>query len=124
MAWKIGVGERVSFLGHTPNPESVLQQSDLLVLPTLYDPSANVCLEALACGVPVVTSGNNGMCEILPFDWMTVADPKDAYGFALSAQKALHKSGLGHKCRELAMTFSQEKSYEQLFHVLFSESNT
>jgi UDP-glucose:(heptosyl)LPS alpha-1,3-glucosyltransferase len=35
------------------------------VFPTLYDPFANVCLEALACGLPVVTTTTNGASEII-----------------------------------------------------------
>jgi UDP-glucose:(heptosyl)LPS alpha-1,3-glucosyltransferase len=38
---------------------------DLLVLPTLYDPFSNVCLEAMACGLPVVTTVGNGASEII-----------------------------------------------------------
>jgi UDP-glucose:(heptosyl)LPS alpha-1,3-glucosyltransferase len=34
-------------------------------LPTIYDPFSNACLEALACGLPVITTGSNGFCEII-----------------------------------------------------------
>jgi UDP-glucose:(heptosyl)LPS alpha-1,3-glucosyltransferase len=37
----------------------------LLVLPALYESFANVCLEAMACGLPVVTSRINGASEII-----------------------------------------------------------
>lgn len=39
--------------------------ADVLVHPTRYDPFANVCLEALACGTPVVTSDSNGAADVL-----------------------------------------------------------
>src|SRR6202007_3417515 len=35
------------------------------VSPTLYDPFSNACLEALAAGVPVITTVNNGFSEII-----------------------------------------------------------
>ena len=38
---------------------------DLLLLPTLYDPFSNSCLEALACGCPVLTTQSNGASECL-----------------------------------------------------------
>lgn len=41
------------------------QISDLLLFPTRYDPFANVCLEANACGVPVATSTTNGFAEVI-----------------------------------------------------------
>jgi UDP-glucose:(heptosyl)LPS alpha-1,3-glucosyltransferase len=37
--------------------------SDVLLFPTRYDPFANVCLEANACGLPVVTTARNGFSE-------------------------------------------------------------
>ena len=39
--------------------------ADIFVLPTLYDPFSNACLEALAAGVPVITTVNNGFSEII-----------------------------------------------------------
>lgn len=43
----------------------VYAAADVFLLPTLYDPFANVTLEALAAGLPVITSGQNGASEIL-----------------------------------------------------------
>jgi UDP-glucose:(heptosyl)LPS alpha-1,3-glucosyltransferase len=34
-------------------------------LPTIYDPFSNACLEALACGLPVITTRANGFSEII-----------------------------------------------------------
>jgi UDP-glucose:(heptosyl)LPS alpha-1,3-glucosyltransferase len=39
--------------------------ADVFLLPTLYDPFANVTLEALAAGLPVITSAQNGASEII-----------------------------------------------------------
>ncbi len=43
----------------------VYAAADVFVLPTLYDPFANVTLEALAAGLPVITSAQNGASEIM-----------------------------------------------------------
>ncbi|MGD9338925.1 MAG: glycosyltransferase family 4 protein, partial [Syntrophobacterales bacterium] len=59
------VQERITFLGRVSDPETYYGAADLLVLPTRYDPFANVCLEALACGTPVVTTTSNGASEII-----------------------------------------------------------
>jgi UDP-glucose:(heptosyl)LPS alpha-1,3-glucosyltransferase len=39
--------------------------SDIFLLPTLYDPFSNACLEALAAGLPVITTRANGFSEII-----------------------------------------------------------
>jgi len=43
----------------------VYAAADVFLLPTLYDPFANVTLEALAAGLPVITSAQNGAAEIM-----------------------------------------------------------
>lgn len=60
-----GLGECVQFIGPTPKVADYLRAGNVLVLPTLYDPFSNVCLEALACGCPVVTTEANGAAEII-----------------------------------------------------------
>ena len=55
-AQQAGVGERVHFAGTHGNPVPFLWASDLLVLPSSYEANALVVLEALACGLPVVST--------------------------------------------------------------------
>jgi len=55
----------------TPPPVAmphVYAAADVFLLPTLYDPFANVVLEALAAGLPVITSAQNGASEIMEND--------------------------------------------------------
>jgi len=41
------------------------QAADALLLPTLYDPFPNVILEAMSCGLPVITSQTCGGAEFI-----------------------------------------------------------
>ncbi len=50
----------VRLLGHIPNPVEAYQQSDVFALPSLEEGSALVSYEALACGLPVITTPNTG----------------------------------------------------------------
>lgn len=65
LATELGIERLVRFDAPFRNIESAYQSAHLLVFPTLYDPFANVCLEALACGLPVLTTTTNGASEIL-----------------------------------------------------------
>jgi UDP-glucose:(heptosyl)LPS alpha-1,3-glucosyltransferase len=55
----------VRFEGPRLDVERGYAGADLFVLPTRYDPFANACLEAMACGLPVLTSAANGAAELL-----------------------------------------------------------
>ena len=66
----------------TVDPAEVLPAVDALLHPTRYDPSANAVLEALACGVPAITSGRDGASELVGERLLRVQDPDDAGGFA------------------------------------------
>jgi UDP-glucose:(heptosyl)LPS alpha-1,3-glucosyltransferase len=64
-AQELGIAGRTCFVGGTLAPEALYAAADLYVLPTRYDPFANSTLEALASGLPVITSTTNGAAELL-----------------------------------------------------------
>jgi UDP-glucose:(heptosyl)LPS alpha-1,3-glucosyltransferase len=57
--------EPVRFLGEVADLVRVYAASDIFILPTIYDPFSNASLEALACGLPVITTRSNGFSEII-----------------------------------------------------------
>jgi UDP-glucose:(heptosyl)LPS alpha-1,3-glucosyltransferase len=57
--------EPVQFLGEVADMVRVYSAADIFILPTIYDPFSNACLEALACGLPVITTRSNGFSEII-----------------------------------------------------------
>ena len=59
------VVDRIRFIGAVDDPQTYYQAADFLVVPTRHDPFSNACLEALACGCPVLTSAENGAAEVL-----------------------------------------------------------
>lgn len=60
-----GVAERVTFVGPQIEPKPYYGAADVLLLPTLYDPSPTAALEAMACGLPVITSLKSGAAELV-----------------------------------------------------------
>ena len=59
-----GVNKRIIFLGPVSNIQSVISMGDVAVLPTYYDPSSRVILEALAANKPVITTRFNGATDL------------------------------------------------------------
>jgi UDP-glucose:(heptosyl)LPS alpha-1,3-glucosyltransferase len=55
----------VQFLGEVADLVHVYAAADIFILPTIYDPFSNACLEALACGLPIITTRANGFSEII-----------------------------------------------------------
>ena len=64
LAERLGIAGRVRFAGALPEPERAYAAADAFVLPTIYEPFSNACLEALASGLPVITTRGNGASEI------------------------------------------------------------
>jgi UDP-glucose:(heptosyl)LPS alpha-1,3-glucosyltransferase len=57
--------EPVRFLGEVADLRLIYAAADFFILPSIYDPFSNACLEALACGLPVITTRDNGFSEII-----------------------------------------------------------
>src|ERR1700682_2342497 len=56
---------RVQFLGEVVDLVPIYAAADIFILPTIYDPFSNACLEALASALPVITTRFNGFSEII-----------------------------------------------------------
>ena len=57
--------EPVRFLGEIADLRKIYAAADIFVLPSIYDPFSNACLEAFASGLPVITTRDNGFSEII-----------------------------------------------------------
>src|SRR3989442_3491206 len=92
LAARLGLTERVMWLGPRPDIERWYAAADVCVLPTRYEPFGNVHLEALASGLAVVTSLLAGGSEVVrPGVHGAVTDPLDppAVAAALQARRGL-----------------------------------
>ncbi len=84
------------FAGPVPDMENIYAAADLLVFPPIYEPSANVVIEALAAGRPVVTSKQNGASELIRegVNGSVVENPADIPALARAVL-----SGGAERCR-------------------------
>ncbi len=65
LARTMHVANRVTFAGAQTDPRPFYGSADAFVLPTLYDALSNAVLEALASGLPVITSDRCGAGELV-----------------------------------------------------------
>lgn len=121
-AWRarvdaMGLTHQVRFLGTFEGIERLYHAVDGLLLPTRYDPFANVTLEAAAAGRPVVTSAANGAAEWLGDDVRVVCEAEDAGGFAEaldSLREAAPRRALGERARVRARGYDWPGHVEAL----------
>jgi UDP-glucose:(heptosyl)LPS alpha-1,3-glucosyltransferase len=119
LAKKIGISEEVIFAGSTDQPEKYYGAADLLVHPTFYDPCSLSVLEALASGLPVITTLSNGASGILidGQERFVIKDPRDiqalyekiAYFF--NEEKRQESSFLVHQSMR---RYSAERNYSEI----------
>lgn len=124
MIGELGISESVDLLGFKTNPYAYLSQCDCFVLPSLWEGFGIVIVEAMACGVPVVsTDCPFGPAEIITHEenglLVEVDNPKllaDAINRVLGDDQLQHK--LSENGLKKAEDFTVEKitaEYDDLF---------
>jgi len=111
LADSMGLKEKVEFVGLVKDIDSLYARADLLVLPSLYEPFSNSVLEAMACGIPVLTTRSNGVSEILEegLKELIIENPFDAEEMARKIMTLTSKNtrqSFSSKVREVAQKFS------------------
>ncbi len=89
LAAKLGIGERIVFIGSLGRIHEALSVADGAVLPTHYDPCSRFILEALAQGKPVITTRFNGAAERIVDNrhGHIIEDPRDIEALAQALQR-------------------------------------
>jgi UDP-glucose:(heptosyl)LPS alpha-1,3-glucosyltransferase len=126
LAKRLGVAERIRFAGYYADTSNCYFASDFLIHPTFYDPCSLVVLEALACGLPVITSRYNGASELLspPREGYVVDDPYDASELARCIGELLNRRirlACAQAARKRASEWTFEHHYRNLLQV-FTEA--
>ncbi len=118
LARSLGVAERVRFCGPDILAPRLYHAADVFVFPTLYEPFGNVCLEALASGLPCVFSSKSGGAEIVEdgVSGLVLNEPTDADEIArlirvlMDEEKA---AAMGRAARALALEYSVAANADQ-----------
>jgi UDP-glucose:(heptosyl)LPS alpha-1,3-glucosyltransferase len=122
LAALLGLSQRVRFVGGQQDVKPYYGAADAFVLPTLYDPFPNAALEALACGLPVITTTQCGAAELIRAgENGFVCDALDVAQLA-DRITALSQRGVTDAMREAARATVSHLSIEataQALHALY-----
>jgi glycosyltransferase involved in cell wall biosynthesis len=110
-AQQLGLESEVIFPGFVPDTEQLLwyHAASVFVYPSLYEGFGIPVAEALACGIPVVTSNVSSLPEAGATLALTV-DPFDKAAMARAFYKALTDESLRERCRTRAASVAQQFS--------------
>jgi glycosyltransferase involved in cell wall biosynthesis len=78
MAARLGIGDRVHFLGFRTDVGQIMRACDFFAFPSRYEAGSLVLLEAMASGLPVLTATSAGGSELVDADsGVVLNDPDD-----------------------------------------------
>ncbi len=105
--------QRVVFAGPRKDVEEYYAAADIFVFPSIYEPFGNVHLEALASGLPVITSRCSGGAEVIRNgeNGYVVDEPEDCEEIAQAIRKCRDGSvrdAMGTEARRTAERFSED----------------
>ena len=128
LAKKVGISREVIFAGSTDEPEKYYGAANLLVHPTFYDACSLTVLEALASGLPVITTASNGAGGIITQgqEGFVISDSRDGQTLAekisfFSNWERVKRASVA--ARRLAENYSLERNWREMRKV-FQESLT
>lgn len=116
------VSQQVTFLGPIADPRPYYAAADIYVQPTFYDPCSLVVLEALACGLPVITSRFNGAGELITpgVEGDILDNPHDDQMLADQIDGLLdpnHRQAMGQAARHLAEQHSLDRNLNEMLNL-------
>jgi UDP-glucose:(heptosyl)LPS alpha-1,3-glucosyltransferase len=116
LAKKLKISNLVTFYGLRSDVKKFYQMCDCLIIPSFYDPFANVTIEALAMGLNVITSRYNGGKEIISTDLhgSIIDDIHSIDSFVAAMQEAIKKPKTLKRATEIRNSVSHLDFSNQL----------
>ena len=115
--------ERIIFVPHSSILHQYYAASDIFVFPTIYEPFGLVIVEAMASGLPVITSRSAGAADFITdgVDGLLLSDPSDINDLATKIDLLLSNAELrktmGERARKTAEKLSWERVAEKTLKV-------
>jgi UDP-glucose:(heptosyl)LPS alpha-1,3-glucosyltransferase len=120
-----GVAEQVRFAGAVDDPRQYYRAADFFLLPTRHDPCSLATLEALAMGLPVISTVFNGACQTMTDGehGFVLSDPNDTAALAGAMRKLLDsqkRQAMSHACLALRPQLSYDVHLDRLLQIYAS----
>lgn len=114
-----GVENQVHFLGYRRDVPALLKNADVYVFPSLREGLGMASIEAMAAGLPIVTSNRHGINDYSQ-DGVTgfKYDPNDVQGFAEGIQKIVYDEELKYRMGKHNACISKNFSIEKAMFAL------
>ena len=121
LAIKCGIADRVRFVGHVEDVRRYYAAADVFVLPSLFEGFGMTILEAMACGLPVVSSGNTGGAGLIENgrNGFVFNDQNELPGILQNLIDADLRKRIGHEARKTAEEHTWDKEttmYEGIYY--------
>jgi len=116
LAKRLDLTQEVVFAGPTKEPEKYYGAADLFVHPSFYDACSLALLEALASGLPVVTSASTGASGILdqPGEGTVIENPVDGRALKAAISQFVDENvrcRVSQQARRKAEAYSEQESF-------------
>ncbi|GAB4127914.1 MAG: glycosyltransferase family 1 protein [Roseiflexaceae bacterium] len=111
---ELGLDQRVRFLGYVPDADlpALLSGAVAFVFPSLYEGFGMPVLEAMACGVPVLTSQTSSLPEVAGGAALLV-DPTDTGQIAQQLERLSQDADLRADLRERGLVRAAQATWQQ-----------
>ena len=114
--------EKITCLEPIDEIEKLYAAADFFILPSIYEPFGNANLEALASGLPVITSQNTGASEIITpkKEGIILEDPSDSKSIAEAIDYLMdpkNREPMMKSARSLAEKFTQQRNASEMLKI-------
>lgn len=121
---RLAVRDRVKFHPPTDEVEDFYAAADLYASPALEDSFAMPPLECMACGLPVITSVNNGGSQSITdgLDGFVLVDPLDTAALSALVRRLFEhpelRSRVGENAARTAQSYTWDRNAREIWDVL------